>query len=232
MHADPSQEGPAAAADRSDLDLVSLQLTIGKTPLRVAAPLRVPQRNNDGMVALGLILLVLVAVLVIAIVVSNPQTYNLSIFGAVIPANGAGIFITGAIAMAVTILALLLLRIGMRRARARRKQLKALETSGDAAPKESTSQAEPTTTDAEATDAEATDTKTTGAEASDAKPIDTKTIDTNASGSSGSDLSEPAEPAPARAKALDLEGESSSTAAERQAMLDEADQVTRDEPQK
>ena len=78
-----------AAADRSDLDLVSLQLTIGKTPLRVAAPLRVPQRNNDGMIALGLILLVLVAVLVIAIVVSNPQTYTLSIFGAVIPANGA-----------------------------------------------------------------------------------------------------------------------------------------------
>ena len=64
------------------------------------------------MVALGLILLVLVAVLVIAIVVSNPQTYNLSIFGAVIPVNSAGIFITGAIAMAVTVLALLLLRIG------------------------------------------------------------------------------------------------------------------------
>ena len=165
------------------------------------------------MVALGLILLVLVAVLVIAIVVSNPQTYDLSIFGAVIPANGAGIFITGAIAMAVTILALLLLRIGIRRARARRKQLKALEASGDAAPQESTSPAEPTTTDAKAPDA---------------KPIDTK-----ASGSSGSDHSEPAEPTPAREKsALDLEGESSTTAAERQAMLDEADQVTRDEPQR
>jgi flagellar biosynthesis/type III secretory pathway M-ring protein FliF/YscJ len=193
--------------------MLSLQLTIGKTPLRVAAPLRVPQRNNDDMVALGLILLVLVAVLVIAIVVSNPQTYDLSIFGAVIPANGAGIFITGAIAMAVTILALLLLRIGIRRARARRKQLKALEASGDAAPEESTSPAEPTTTDAKATDA--------------------KTIDTKASGSSGSDHSEPAEPTPARENsALDLEGESSTTAAERQAMLDEADQVTRDEPQR
>jgi hypothetical protein len=204
-------------------DPLSLQLTIGKTPLRVAAPLRVPQRNNDGMVALGLILLVLVAVLVIAIVVSNPQTYNLSIFGAVIPANGAGIFITGAIAMAVTILALLLLRTGIRRARARRKQLKALEASGDAVPKESTSPAEPTTTDAKATDAKATD----------AKATDAKTIDTKASGSSGSDHSEPVEPPPAREKsALDLEGESSTTAAERQAMLDEADQVTRDERQR
>jgi hypothetical protein len=41
------------------------------------------------------------------------------------------------------------------------------------------------------------------------------------------------EPASAREKsALDLEGESSTTAAERQAMLDEADQVTRDERQR
>ena len=175
------------------------------------------------MVALGLILLVLVAVLVIAIVVSNPQTYNLSIFGAVIPANGAGIFITGAIAMAVTILALLLLRTGIRRARARRKQLKALEASGDAVPKESTSPAEPTTTDATATDATA----------ADGKAADGKSSDTKASGSSGSDLAQPVEPASAREKsALDLEGESSTTAAERQAMLDEADQVTRDERQR
>jgi flagellar biosynthesis/type III secretory pathway M-ring protein FliF/YscJ len=199
-------------------DPLSLQLTIGKTPLRVAAPLRVPQRNNDGMVALGLILLVLVAVLVIAIVVSNPQTYNLSIFGAVIPANGAGIFITGAIAMAVTILALLLLRTGIRRARARRKQLKALEASGDAVPKESISPAERTTTDATA---------------ADGKAADRKSSDTKASGSSGSDLAQPVEPASAREKsALDLEGESSTTAAERQAMLEEADQVTRDERQR
>jgi flagellar biosynthesis/type III secretory pathway M-ring protein FliF/YscJ len=198
--------------------MLSLQLTIGKTPLRVAAPLRVPQRNNDDMVALGLILLVLVAVLVIAIVASNPQTYDLSIFGAVIPANGAGIFITGAIAMAVTILALLLLRTGIRRARARRKQLKALEASGDAVPKESTSPAEPTTTDATAAAATA---------------ADGKASDTNAPGSSGSDLAQPVEPASAREKsALDLEGESSTTAAERQAMLDEADQVTRDERQR
>ena len=174
------------------------------------------------MVALGLILLVLVAVLVIAIVVSNPQTYNLSIFGAVIPANGAGIYITGAIAMAVTILALLLLRTGIRRARARRKQLKALEASGDTAPKESTSPAEPTTTDATGTDATA----------ADGKAADGKSSDTKAPGSSGSNLAEPVEPASSNEKsALDLEGESSTTAAERQGMLDEADQVTRDERQ-
>ena len=83
------------------------------------------------MVAFALILLVLVAVLVVAIVVSNPQIYDLSIFGAVIPVNSTGIFITGAIAMAVAILALLLLRSGIRRARLRHRQLKALEASSD-----------------------------------------------------------------------------------------------------
>ncbi len=73
------------------------------------------------MVVLGVILLVLVAVLVLAIFVSNPDIYDLSIFGAVVQVTSAGIFLTGAITMAVTILALLLLRTGIRRGRARRK---------------------------------------------------------------------------------------------------------------
>ena len=81
------------------------------------------------MAVLGLILLVLVAVLVLAIFVSNPDIYDLSIFGAVLKVTSAGIFITGAITMAVTILALLLLRTGIRRGRARRRQLKELEAS-------------------------------------------------------------------------------------------------------
>jgi flagellar biosynthesis/type III secretory pathway M-ring protein FliF/YscJ len=96
------------------------------------------------MVALAVILLVLVAVLVVAIVVSNPQIYELSIFGAIIPANSAGIFFTGAVAMAVTILAVLLLRMGIRRARARRDKLKALEASDAASG--STTPAETSTT--------------------------------------------------------------------------------------
>jgi hypothetical protein len=91
-------------------------------------------------------LLVLVAVLVVAIVVSNSEIYDLSIFGAVIPANAAGIFITGAVAMAVTILALLLLRRGVRRARERRARLKELEASDDTVGSVSTSPTETSTT--------------------------------------------------------------------------------------
>jgi len=157
------------------------------------------------MVVLALILLVLVAVLVVAIVVSNPEVYDLSIFGAVVPANSAGIFITGAVAMAVTILALLLLRTGMRRGRARRTERKVLlQAAGDKLPGPSASP-------------EATSTTTT-----------TKRSDALVTSDSGT-----TEPTTTKEKSsLDLEGESSTTPAERQAMLDETDALTKDEPQK
>jgi hypothetical protein len=153
------------------------------------------------MVVLALILLVLVAVLVVAIVVSNPQTYDLSIFGAVIPATSAGIFITGAVTMAVTILALLLLRTGIRRARARRSKLKELEAADAAATSSASATTNDTTSDT-GTSATSATTKTSEAETSKGK------------------------------SALDAGGQSSTTTAERQAMLDEADKLTRDEPQK
>jgi Na+/melibiose symporter-like transporter len=156
------------------------------------------------MVVLAVILLVLVAVLVVAVVVSNPEIYDLSIFGAVIPVNSAGVFFTGAVAMAVTILALLLLRTGIRRAQARRKQLKELEGSGAAQ--------------------------------TAATPAETSTTTTTTKSTSTTVTNKPVEPEVAKEKSpLDLEGkdgEASTTAAERQAMLDEADELTRDEPQK
>jgi hypothetical protein len=157
------------------------------------------------MVVLALILLVLVAVLVVAIVVSNPEIYDLSIFGAVVPVNSAGIFITGAVAMAVTILAILLLRMGIRRGRARRTERKVLlQAAGDKLPGSAS--------------AEETSTTTT-----------TKTSDTSATSDSGT-----TEPTTTTEKSsLELEGgESSTTWAERQAMLDEADALTKDETQK
>jgi hypothetical protein len=154
------------------------------------------------MVALAIILLVLVAVLVIAIVVSNPEVYELSIFGAVIPANSAGIFLTGAVAMAVTILAVLLLRVGLRRARARRAKLKALEASDDAASGSTT-------------------------------PSETSTTTTTTKTSSTTVTNRPIEPeAPKEKPASDPDRESSMTPAERQAMLKESDELTREEPQK
>jgi flagellar biosynthesis/type III secretory pathway M-ring protein FliF/YscJ len=180
---------------------------IGKTPLRVAASERTPPGNNGAMVVLALILLVLVAVLVVAIVVSNPEIYDLSIFGAVVPVNSAGVFITGAIAMAVTILAILLLRTGIRRGRARRTERKVLlQAAGDKVPRSSANPEETSTT-----------TSTT------------KTPD--ASATNDSETTEPTTTTKEKSSP-EVEGESSTTASERQAMLDEADVLTRDEPQK
>ena len=152
------------------------------------------------MVAVALILLVLVAVLTLGIVVSNPDIYDLSIFGAVVHVSSAGIFLTGAIAMALTIVAVLLLRIGIRRGRARRKEIKALQASSDKA------SASP---EADSTTSNTSETST----ASDSAP--TEPTSTTKEKSS-----------------LEPEGESSTTAAERQAMVDEAEAITRDEPQK
>jgi flagellar biosynthesis/type III secretory pathway M-ring protein FliF/YscJ len=181
---------------------------IGKTPLRVAASERTPPGNNGAMVVLALILLVLVAVLVVAIVVSNPEIYDLSIFGAVVPVNSAGVFITGAIAMAVTILAILLLRTGIRRGRARRTERKVLlQAAGDKVPRSSANPEETSTT-----------TSTT------------KTPDTSAT--NDSETTEPTTTTTKEKSSPEVEGESSTTASERQAMLDEADMLTRDEPQK
>ena len=177
---------------------------LGRRLFRVADFERTPQRNNGAMVVLALILLVLVAVLVVAIVVSNPEVYDLSIFGAVVPANSAGIFITGAVAMAVTILALLLLRTGIRSGRARRTERKVLlQAAGDKLPDSSASPEGTSTTTSKRSDASVTsDSGTT-------EPTTTK-----------------------EKSSLDLEGESSTTPADRQAMLDEADALTKDEPQK
>jgi flagellar biosynthesis/type III secretory pathway M-ring protein FliF/YscJ len=169
--------------------------------LLASLPESVPRRNNEAVVALALILLVLVAVLAVAIVVSNPQIYELSIFGAIIPANSAGIFITGAVAMAVTILALLLLRGGIRRSRARRDRIKALEASDEATTTGSSGPAETSTTT----------TKTSSA------TVTSRALEPQASTSN---------------PASDLDSESSTTPAERKAMLDEADELTREEPHK
>ena len=153
------------------------------------------------MVAVALILLVLVAVLTVGIAVSNPDIYDLSIFGAVVKVSSFGIFLTGAITMALAVVGLLLLRIGIQRGRARRKEIKELQAASD---KAAASPAEDSTT---------------------AKTSDTSTT-------SDSATTEPTGTTPKRAS-LETEGdESSTTAAERKAMLDEADAITRDEPQK
>jgi hypothetical protein len=157
------------------------------------------------MVAVALILLVLVAVLTVGIAVSNPDIYALSIFGAVVNVSSLGIFLTGAIAMALGLIALLLLRIGIRRGRARRKEMKELQAASEKAPASPEDDSAISTTDS--TTSKTSDTSTAN---DSATPEPTST--------------------PKEKSSVETKDESTTTAAERQAMLDEADAITRDDP--
>ena len=156
------------------------------------------------MVAVALILLVLVAVLTVGIAVSNPDIYELSIFGAVVNVSSLGIFLTGAITMALALIALLLLRIGVRRGRARRKEMKELQTASGKSP--ASPEDDSATSKTDATPSTTSDTSTAGDSAT-TEPTSTP-----------------------KESSLETKDESTTTAAERQAMLDEADAITRDEP--
>ena len=81
------------------------------------------------MVVLALVLLILVLLLSVAIVLSNPDVYQLSLFRVLVPVTSAGVFFTGFGAALVTITALLLLRTGLRRSREARRRLRTAEQS-------------------------------------------------------------------------------------------------------
>lgn len=151
------------------------------------------------MVVFALILLALVVVFSVAIVVSPPEFYDLSLFGALVPVNTTGVFVAGASAMLVALLALGLLRMGLRRSRAKRKELKALRSNAPAGSQTRASESRDTPA-----------AKTSAASAP------------SAPGRSGTPAS------PASGGAQDS-GRTTTTAAERQAMLDEADALTRDD---
>jgi hypothetical protein len=76
------------------------------------------------MIVLALVLLIIVLVFGVAIVVSNPDVYQLSLFRVLVPVTSAGVFFTGFGAALVTIIALLLLRTGIRRSRETRRRLR------------------------------------------------------------------------------------------------------------
>jgi hypothetical protein len=156
------------------------------------------------MVVLALVLLILVVVFSVAIVVSNPAIYDLSLFRVLVPVTSAGVYFTGVGAALLTVVALLLLRLGIRRGREQRRRLRTA-----ARPASSTSESTP--------------------EAS--------------SGTGSSSLSNAAADEPTRLPAdpdatppsgptanLELDPPTAMTPGERRALLDEVDELSRDEP--
>jgi hypothetical protein len=161
------------------------------------------------MVVLAVVLLILVVVFSVAIVVSNPAVYELSLFRVLIPVTSAGVYFTGVGAALLTLVALLLLRLGIRRGREHRQRLRTAEQAAISGASRT----------APAPSSE------TGSGGNDS-PVDKESFpsktrladDPDASASSGPTSN------------LELDPPTAITPDERKALLDEVDELSRDEP--
>ncbi|MET1004753.1 MAG: hypothetical protein ABWX96_04350 [Propionibacteriaceae bacterium] len=165
------------------------------------------------MIPIAGVLLLIIIVFTVAVIVSNPDVFNLSIFNANIPVTTAGVYFTGAGAMLVLILAADLLRRGLKRERARRKQVRALQTAAGV-------KKLPTNGPAAAS-RKATQTVSPPSSTTHSAPA----VSTSTRPPAG-DLEQPAAARPASASSTAQSPETS--AAERQALLDEAEELTGD----
>ncbi|WP_344808791.1 hypothetical protein [Microlunatus ginsengisoli] len=172
------------------------------------------------MIPIALILLAIVILFCVAVVVSNPVAVTLSVFGLEIPLQTPAVFFTGAATMLVTIVALWLLRVGVRRERARRKELKTLKKAAKADAKATAA------TSTAATGSTASGSTASGSTASGSSaarpPVDSGPVvpQQSATGQAG------IPPAGARQTG---DGPTT-TAADREALLAEVDDATRDDP--
>jgi hypothetical protein len=162
------------------------------------------------MVVIALVLLIVVAVFSVAIVVSNPAVYELSLFRVLVPVTSAGVYFTGMGAALLTVVAALLLRIGCRRAREQRQRLRTAEQAAiSAAP------------------------RTAPASRSETAPAkDNLPADKERSPSTTRPADDPDAPESGPTSNLELDPPTAATPAERQALLDEVDEISRDEPKR
>ena len=159
------------------------------------------------MVVLALVLLIVVVVFTVAIVVSNPAVYDLSLFRVLIPVTSAGVYFTGIGAALLTVVALLLLRVGIRRSREQRQRLRTAEQAAIS------SSSRPATASTSET--------APSVESKESSPSVARLAE-------DPDASEPSGPT----SNLELDPPTATTPAERQALLDEVDETSRDEPKR
>lgn len=188
-------------------------------------------------IAVVVLLIVIVFSIAVGISAANADVFDLLIFNIAIPVNATGLYFTGAGAMVVLILALGLLRTGLNRERVKRAKLRALEA---AAGGRATRRKAPIATPSQATSPRPEGataptlppsrsgatavTPRTSALPTDPRPSQTDQRWSEAGGSGGipgdrrPELREPAGRPPI------------TTAAERQALSDEAEELTGDSP--
>ncbi|MGH8825885.1 MAG: hypothetical protein ACRDVN_15620 [Jiangellaceae bacterium] len=124
------------------------------------------------MTVIAILLLALVIVLIVAAVTGSSDTVTVDAFNVSVDTNVAEVFLAGVLTGLLAVAALVLLRVGMRRARLRRQEVRELRRRADAAPAASdtaTSGTREAPDAPEAADAhETADTSATSAEAGDA----------------------------------------------------------------
>ena len=94
------------------------------------------------MVAVSLIVLLLILLLTVAMAAGGGESVTVDVFGADLTTSGAGIYVIGLVAGATTMVALWLLRIGLRKGWRQHQRIKDLERRAEGSDK-----AEPTPTE-------------------------------------------------------------------------------------
>lgn len=168
------------------------------------------------MVPIAAVLLLVIVVFSIAVVVSNPGLFDLSIFGARITANTAGVYFTGAGAMLVLMLAAALMYVGVKRQRARRRKIRALQAAAGG-------RAGETPRANHSTFSQSGKGSTSSDPAGPEQPSSTTTAPV-------ADPSSTATARPVQTTEAPAVTESNTTSAERQSMVDEANALTDDRP--
>jgi hypothetical protein len=173
--------------------------------------------DNEGVIPIAGVLILIVVVFSVAVVVSNPQVFTLSIFGAGVPVTASGVYFNGAGAMLVFVLAALLLRRGVKRELARRKQVRALRRAAGVKKLPTSTPRRPAASVRQSTSGRTTEPSTA-----------TQHVDGATTASSPQPAGGP-QPASGR---MDPPSEPTSTtsADERRALLDEAEELTSDGP--
>ncbi len=176
------------------------------------------------MIPIAAVLLLILVVFSVAVVVSNPAVFDLSIFGASIPVTTSGVYFTGAGAMLVLVLALALLRRGLKREMARRRQVRALQNAAGvkSLPTTGRAAAKPSTATRSTAAPVATGTANVG-------PAEVEQRGPSPVAPRGDDRqTEQARPSFVSHGKADPQKPTSTNVAERQALLDEAEELTGD----
>jgi ABC-type nickel/cobalt efflux system permease component RcnA len=193
-------------------------------------PERCREGDNGVMVPIAAVLLLLIVAFSVAVVVSNPGVFDLSIFGAKITVNAAGVYFTGAGAMLILLLAAALMYTGLKRQRQRKKEIRRLKAAAGATSTPAATQPTGAAVATAGADDDRSSAKTPSAAVEADRAKETEAAPKRV------DFAEPSDARPAGTVAEPHTGEPAASdrpttsAAERQAMLDEADALTHDKP--